>query len=352
MSDSVSKSWFCVFNNPEEHGYSGNPEQIIETLKEEWVSGHPTRSGAWTYCISAEGLRHIHMVLEDTKAMRFTAIKNTYAVGMHFEPTKGTKDQAEDYINKRGKWDEKGEKVISSLRYGEIKGAQGSRRDLSIIDELLEQGLSPDEIFMQDTGLLRYEKMVRNKYWLLLVDKTPIKREIVVYWHIGESGTGKSYTCTDLVRRYGRNKVYIVSDYDTGYLDTYGGQPILFLDEFRGNIRFSTFLTMLGGYTTEIHARYSNVYMVWTEVHITSIMTPFEIYKNMFRDSEEQNNEPYEQLKRRISYMVYHWKDERGYHSYQMSMAEYKDRFQLESVSKDAFITLPAITEQLSFNNI
>lgn len=31
MSDSISKSWFSVFNNPEEHGLTGTPEEICDT---------------------------------------------------------------------------------------------------------------------------------------------------------------------------------------------------------------------------------------------------------------------------------------------------------------------------------
>ena len=32
MSDTVSRSWFAVFPNPEQHGYQGTPEQIVEKL--------------------------------------------------------------------------------------------------------------------------------------------------------------------------------------------------------------------------------------------------------------------------------------------------------------------------------
>lgn len=101
MSDEVSRSWFAVFNNPEKHGYTGTPEEVCERLKAEWVGDSTTRSGAWAYCVSAAGLHHIHMILEDQVAMRWTGVKNSYAIGMHFEPTKGSKKQAEDYLYKR-----------------------------------------------------------------------------------------------------------------------------------------------------------------------------------------------------------------------------------------------------------
>ena len=84
----ISKSWFAVLNNPADHGYTGTPQEVCEKLRSEWLSVSDSRTGAWVYCVSAEGLHHVHMVLEDRVAMRFSKIKKSYAVGMHFEATK------------------------------------------------------------------------------------------------------------------------------------------------------------------------------------------------------------------------------------------------------------------------
>ena len=43
MSDVISKSWFCVFNNPLDHGYEGTPKEICEKLMSEWVADSETR---------------------------------------------------------------------------------------------------------------------------------------------------------------------------------------------------------------------------------------------------------------------------------------------------------------------
>ena len=112
MKDAVTKSWFAVLNNPAEHGYAGTPEEVCSRLRDEWLMGGTERTGAWAYCVSADGLPHIHMVLEDAKAMRFSAVKTSYAVGTHFEATKGNKKQAEAYIEKQAPFDEKGEQII------------------------------------------------------------------------------------------------------------------------------------------------------------------------------------------------------------------------------------------------
>ena len=46
MADTVSRSWFAVFPNPEQHGYEGSPEDIIEKLKQEWIGSNPLRKGS------------------------------------------------------------------------------------------------------------------------------------------------------------------------------------------------------------------------------------------------------------------------------------------------------------------
>ena len=46
MGDTVSKSWFCVFNNPADHDYIGTPEEVVDRIIEEWIKGHPQRSCA------------------------------------------------------------------------------------------------------------------------------------------------------------------------------------------------------------------------------------------------------------------------------------------------------------------
>jgi hypothetical protein len=111
--------------------------------------------------------------------MRFSAIKKAFP-DMHLEPTKGSKEQAEDYVNKRGKWAEKGEKVILIEQKGEIKGAQGQRNDFEIIEELLQQGKTPKEIMSLSLGYRRYEKLIRDSFFERRAANTPPERTMNV----------------------------------------------------------------------------------------------------------------------------------------------------------------------------
>lgn len=345
MKDVVTKSWFCVLNNPENHGYLGTPQEIVDKLCEEWCISSPTRTGAWIYCISADGLHHVHMVLEDVKSMRFSMIKKSYAVGMHFEPTKGSKEQAEDYINKRGKFEEKGEQIISVARHGEIKGCQGQRRDLEILEELLNSGKTPDEIMSLSLNYRRHEDLIVSAFRDKRKKEVGFMRDVNVIWHVGESGSGKSYFAKMLIEKIGLESIYFMTEYSNGCFDNYMCQPVLFMDEYRGQFPYSLFLTLLDVYVSEQHARYHNISTLWNEVHITSVKTPDMIYRDNIQDDFERSIDTFEQLRRRINTIIYHWKDDSGYHQYSIPMSEYKDYrdlvFKAALSMKDTFVSIP-----------
>lgn len=315
-----SKSWFCEFNNPELHGFEGTPEEIVDKVIEIWTKDNPQRTCAVAYCISAKGLKHLHCVLEDKKSIRFSGIKKLFN-GMNIQPTKGNKQQADDYINKRGVYQEKGEKVILIKYHGEIQGKQGKRNDIEAIEELIEQGLTPNEIFDISLAYRKFEKITKDAYYRKRYKETPPKRDVKVIWHYGKAGTGKSYTYIKLAEEYGEEKIYRVSEYTNGFIDKYNGEPILFMDELRSeSLPYTLLLTMIEGYKTQIHSRYTNSFCLWTEVHITSIFPPDVLYKQMYLFKSDT----YDQLKRRINLIIYHYKENDQFLTKEMTMEEYK----------------------------
>lgn len=342
-----ARSWFCVWNNPQNDYPDLEPIQIAESVLDTWIKEKPTRTGAVAYCISADGLIHLHMVLEDSNQARFSAIKSLYPKA-HIEATKGTKEQAESYINKTGKFVEKDEQVIYVARYGEIKGSQGNRKDLELIEDWLEEGLTPREIMAKNISYRRYERLIKGAYYDLRCKETPAIRPISVFWHVGESGSGKTYTYVEYCEQFSEDHVYLVTDYENGGLDLYNGENYLFLDEFRGQIKYSTLLSMLQGYKQQFHARYTNIVGLWNEVHITSVFPPDKVYQNMVY--ENQDIDTIKQLYRRINFIVYHWKDAKGYHQFALPMSEYTTYDSLKSLAVGSeFIPVDSL-EALPFN--
>ncbi|MBO5081522.1 MAG: hypothetical protein J6C06_02845 [Lachnospiraceae bacterium] len=352
-----ARSWFLTFNNPQEiltymvdsnnvpvrdanndyivvdrrpSEYAGlTPEELCDKMLALWCGDSETRTGACAYCISAKGLHHLHLVLEDDKTFRWTEVKKVLPRA-HIEPTRGNKKQAEDYIYKRGKWEEKGEQTIIIKFHGEIKGAQGVRTDLLDIGKYIEEGLRPNDILDKDIRYYKHESIVKAAYYRKREKATPLLRDVKVYYHVGLSGSGKSYKFVKLSNEQ-PDDVFLVNDYNrSSIFDDYSGESVLILDEFRGQIPFSLLLCILQGYKQRFHARYRMVWGLWNEVHITSVIPPEKLYSKMVTDTREYDT--YEQLTRRITEVVYHYKDkENNYLESSIPMSEY--------VSYDAMVS-------------
>ena len=116
----VAKSFMATLIRPEEHGYTGAPDAVCDKLCREWTEGHASRSGVWAYCSTAEGVPHIHMVVQDKVAMRLSKLAESYAVGSHFEAVKSGYMAAEKYILQMEEQDEGAEKVLCIKQYGVI----------------------------------------------------------------------------------------------------------------------------------------------------------------------------------------------------------------------------------------
>jgi Holliday junction resolvase RusA-like endonuclease len=264
------------------------------------------------------------------------SIKNKFKTA-HLDLCKGSTQQIRDYVFKENLSKEnesKEETQIDGMQYesGQCpKERQGTRSDLDNIQKMLDDGYTPKQILGTNIKYYRYESAIRKAFFTKRYNETPIKRNINVIVHVGESGGGKSHVMTTL----NENETYLYTDYSTGGMDFYNGEQILFMDEFRGQIPYNQLLLMLDGYKVPIHARYNNVYSLWTTVHITSVIPPEEWYKN------ENKRDTYEQLRRRITTIVFHWKDSNGFHAYKKPMAEYTTYEELETEAKER--TVPDI---------
>ena len=181
----------------------------------------------------------------------------------------------------------------------------------------------------------RYEKLIKDAYFDKRYRETPFLRDVNTIWHVGESASGKTYSVMKLIEQYGEDNIYFVSDYDNGGLDKYNGEPYLFLDEFRGQIKYSVLLGMLQGYKQQFHARYTNIIGLWNKVHISTVLPPEKVYQTMV--NENQNIDTLTQLFRRINMIVYHWKDEQGYHTYELPMSEYINYEDLKNKALGAY---------------
>lgn len=319
--DNRSRSWFIVCPNVDKNGAAGadvesmakwTEQEICEWVVNEWVGSSKVRQAACIYCKSAVGMLHLHIVLCSTNKVSFSTIQKFIGSKAHIELTKGTKEQVEAYINKTGAHAEKGEVILAKAQFGELVGKQGQRSDVEQIRMAIESGLSWREVVRLDDNYYdnRYMTMIKNMYFDKRLQETAYKREVAVHWLFGGSGSGKTGITIDLVELHGEEQVYVVSDYDHP-LDDYAGEPILVLNEFRGQIPYGRLLTMLEGYKVRLSARYTNIVSLWTEVYICTVMTPEQVFSKMISKSEELTD-PIGQLLGRIKDISYCYKVNRA----------------------------------------
>ena len=357
----VSSTWFNVLNNPREHGFDGTEEEILQQLADLWVTPeYPNRNFGATYCISAEGLHHVHFVTcvdgVEQEAVRFSAIKKLYPQS-HIEATKGLKKEVLGYLEKEGKYSEKGEIIIARLYIGEIFGREKEEaRKVTLTEEVedyLTQGMNPREIYSMGIKYLRMKNLIREMYTLNMVNRLGTKKDIKVYWHTSKaSGDGKSYTYHKLAEE-NPGQVYLASDWSNhgmNAFDSYENERIIFMDELKpDSIPFGTLLTILDERISYVHARYFNILSTWEEVHITSIYTPKAFYEACI-DSFSRTSEPYKQLQRRITEVVFHSKYEFANNTYYMIQsysAELFDQLGLETIKTIATVEQQGAIEKM-----
>lgn len=302
------------------------PETLADFFTIAWNTSGKDRTSAIAVCTSKDGLYHAHLALYGN----LTTLNNVRKIMFesHVEPQLGGKKELYAYLAKLPPYDEKGEEVLFVKGLENIQEAQGRRSDLLDIEELLSQGLSPTEIMDTNFSYRRFEKMIKSAYISKRIKETPLIKQTHNEWHVGDSGTGKTYYYYQLCEQHSPEQIYIASDFENGGFDFYieqGAPPILFLDEFKGNMKFSQLLMILDKYSrTQTHCRYSNTYNLWTTCIITSIFPPDEVYSFMVDDSK-RNRDKIDQLLRRLDLVVYHYKEGNKYKTFSIPANEYAD---------------------------
>lgn len=326
--DRQAKTFFLTQNNPADYGL--DREKVIEIVHKTFRKNNLIY---WAYVEEEGSCRHFHLYCILGKKKRWSAVQKAFPHAHMESEVKGSPQQNRAYLLKEGdKHKDKAETQIEGSFYeeGELPDffVSNDRTEMLIqIENMLDSGMTPNEIMEKSLVFRQYESLIRKHFFARRFAETPPIREIKVTWHLGSSGSGKSYTYVKLCGRFGADRVYYASDFTnacSSLLDTYTAEPYLFLDEVKtDSFKFGYLLQLLQGYRTPIHARYSNVYSLWKEVHITSIFTPREVYEEMVGVGQRSTDSFY-QLERRITNYVYHWKTDDGvYHEYEIPASEF-----------------------------
>ncbi len=321
-----------------------NPELLADFLVTMWQNSGKNRKAGVAVCVSADGLYHVH-VAAYSNTTTLKAVADVFHQA-HVEPQLSGKDTLTTYLKKEGKFAEKGEQVLYTTDLDVIEDSQGNRSDLDMIEELLQKGCTPNEIYAQSFRYRKYEKLIKSAYLQQRIDETPLIKEMWNEYHWGASGTGKTYTYIQLCEKHGEENVYICNDYSNssgsgGGFDMYANNPAKYivLDEFRGNMPYNTLLSLLDKYSrNQQHCRYANTYALWTNVYICTVYPIEKVYEMMVGETS-RTTDTFQQFLRRINKIVYHYRDINGaYKTYEMLPSEYKNGkdMQLQAAMSDA----------------
>ena len=339
----MARSWFVTSNNPHIHydwcslrGDGTDTDDDYRTACEafvmEWRRGRnnrmrtPDRSGAVVAFERGEqGTLHLHGLLCSKSDMGKSTLIEKFPQ-TDFRETRGSVDDCLDYLHKRGRHADKAETSLMQEPYqwGDYLcgGVGGGGKTFERIDAMLDQGMTPNDIFALGTKYAYYGQAIQRRYNALMADKARSRDALRCVYHTGDSGSGKSFTYK-LLEQQGRS-VYYTADYDHPF-DSYNGEDVLFLDELR-SYSFETpqLLSIMESYRHEVPARYSNRLAVYSEVHLSSIFPPEKIVPP---------NEPLKQLLRRIDEVVYHATAYGRYVTVSVRGAEYQNVKQLERLA-------------------
>ena len=275
----------------------------------------------------AEPQLHTHLFIFCSSPVRGSTLENRFPT-VNREVCRGTAQENRDYIMKTGKH-ENTEKALTRIEGSfeeegimPIEPKQGKRTDLEVIQNMLDIGMTPNEIFDVSLSHRKFEKLIKDANYRKRSKETQLTRDITVIWHVGEAGSGKSFFINKLAELHGgEENIYIVGEYEKGF-DKYNGESVLFLDELRTQLNYHQLLTILGGLKVQTYARYANIIGLWTEVHITSVYSPEQLYRLIVGESK-QYIDTYEQLRRRISSVMYHYIMNGEYLIHEVPMSAY-----------------------------
>lgn len=248
---SRSRTWVFTLNN-----YTDEEKAAVETLVD------PPGFARYV-CYGLErgegGTPHLQGYIELESKRVLGSLKRLPGLSRaHFEPRRGTQEQAIDYCRKDGEFYEFGERL-----------RPGRRTDLDAIRDRLDNGESMAEIAATNFSVfLQYRKGLQAYRELRISPRCWVPTVTVL---CGRTGVGKTRRVFDLC---GTGGVYIYagSNRDNPWFDGYCGDINVLFDDFRGDstIRLEFLLRLLDRYPMRVPVKGSFVEWSPRSIYITS----------------------------------------------------------------------------------
>lgn len=201
---------------------------------------------------------------------------------------KGDVEHQLDYI--RGPYEKDGKSKPFNRDWKEFgtRPAQGARNDLTALVENVTSGeINVDSIVLENPLMYHQYGRTLLKAEDLAMRKRYRTEMTTCDWYWGPKGVGKSHAAFE---GYSPDTHYNWKLNDNGWQDGYSQQPIVVVNEFRGQIKYSDLLELIDKWPFTLPRRGREpIPFTSTHVIITSSLPPCEVYRNMnVFDSLEQ----------------------------------------------------------------
>jgi hypothetical protein len=200
----------------------------------------------------------------------------------HISYSKGSIEQNIAYCSKDEKY----------TIHGEQPKGQGHRTDIKDIADLIKDGKTNCEEILNNNIVLyqQYGRSLEKLEFNILkrIQRTNFTKGI---WLFGKTGTGKTISAEHIIKtQYKSHFTLSYGDYAREWWDGYKHEEVLFINEFRGQVKYNDLLNFVDGSDFKCCWRgLGPIHFNSKCVIITSPYRPEEIYKNQDSvDSLEQ----------------------------------------------------------------
>lgn len=219
-------------------------------------------------------------------AKTLKAAKRAVGGNPHMQTMKGTWEHQVAYI--KGPFEDGDKKKEENETYECLPDEdaiprQGKRTDLKKMAEEIMEGKSVDEMCVENP--MAFHQYGRTLSRLEDIRNNRKKRNFMTkgIWLWGPTGTGKSWAAH---HNYGDDKWVMPKD-DHGWCDTYEGQEVVIIDDFRAHLKYDALLTLVDENEHVLSRRGRQPRQFVSKiVVITCSMPPEELY-NHRRDMDD-----------------------------------------------------------------
>lgn len=174
---------------------------------------------------------------------------------------------------------------------------QGARGDIDEAKEMIMKGdMTADEICVENPGFFHQYGRTLDRMEIIALRQKFRTWMTLCTWYTGHTGSGKSWHCFKAHGEYDP-KTHYVKNVNEEWWDGYKGQPIVILNEFRGQIPFTEMLDLIDCWPKTVKWRgKESVPFLARHIVIASIKRPEDVYVN-----QDQMGEPWGQWTRRVN---------------------------------------------------